>query len=499
MEGVDNIMQILKSITPIRYKFSKKNKELDKTFKSMSLQNLIKTIDYHPKLHDEFYPAPEFLNNKNKYEVNFKNSEEYIKEFSDLNNLPLVISNRNCLKNGTFNPDYDMNHLDNKEEKKKIMEAKEQRKRERLEERLKRLKFWKESDSNIDWGKYHPNYDFIRKKITSVHIRPPTVKKIRKKETDEKNNKDNKKNIMKKNNIQNQSMITFGNNNINNNTLISNVNNNITNNAQIHGNNNLNEMSSNNNSTNNNNIITNREDEKISNTINNNNQNNNSLILNDSGSIRSNSPKFRYKDFNRYFSFRANSRNNIIEKEKILNLKNKLKVYDKNSSTISDYNTMEINKSTNIEDYSLIHQEKEKLSSVNSIRNISQKNNNLYLPNIYRKVKLRPLKKKKSGIKYSIYFKKMKGRDDSLFAQQSLNLISYFPNYDFLRPHVPTTIFKYKKDDDNYKKYITGKIIRGYKYSPEKYFVFEYKKNRKKKLNINQERKKIIEILKEKV
>ena len=45
MEGPDNIMSILKSITPIKFKFSKKNKQLDKTFKSMSLQNLIRNLE----------------------------------------------------------------------------------------------------------------------------------------------------------------------------------------------------------------------------------------------------------------------------------------------------------------------------------------------------------------------------------------------------------------------------------------------------------------------
>ncbi len=91
----------------------------------------------------------------------------------------------------------------------------------------------------------------------------------------------------------------------------------------------------------------------------------------------------------------------------------------------------------------------------------------------------------------------MKGRNDNFLVEQNINVISYSPNYEFLRPHIPSTIFKYKKDDENYKKYIIGKIIRGYHYSPEKYFVFEYKKKKPKKFNINMERKKIIEMLKE--
>ena len=98
-----------------------------------------------------------------------------------------------------------------------------------------------------------------------------------------------------------------------------------------------------------------------------------------------------------------------------------------------------------------------------------------------------------------IIFKKMLGRDDVLFNNQNLNLISYFPNYKCMMPHIPATIFKYKKNEQNYKKYITGKIIRGYNYKTEKYFVFDYKnQNQIKKININKERDKIKEILKKK-
>ena len=70
----------------------------------------------------------------------------------------------------------------------------------------------------------------------------------------------------------------------------------------------------------------------------------------------------------------------------------------------------------------------------------------------------------------------MLGRKDDIFiGEQPKNVIAYSPYYDFFRAHIPTTTFKYKNDED-YKKYIIGKIIRGYNYSPEIYFVFEYKK-----------------------
>ena len=93
----------------------------------------------------------------------------------------------------------------------------------------------------------------------------------------------------------------------------------------------------------------------------------------------------------------------------------------------------------------------------------------------------------------------MLGRDDTLFSNQNLNLISYFPNYDAMMPHIPSTIFKYKDNPQNYKKYITNKIIRGYNYTPEKYFVLEYGKNKIKKIDLYKERIKMKEILKKKV
>ena len=136
------------------------------------------------------------------------------------------------------------------------------------------------------------------------------------------------------------------------------------------------------------------------------------------------------------------------------------------------------------------------------MRNIKNKKNIINLPKITKKRK-KSLKSKTGRnkvIKNAIYFKKMLGRKDDIFVgEQPKNVIAYSPNYDFFRPHIPATTFKYKKNDEDYKKYITGKIIRGYNYSPEKYFVFEYKKNKPKKLNLIRERLKIIEILKKKI
>ena len=187
-------------------------------------------------------------------------------------------------------------------------------------------------------------------------------------------------------------------------------------------------------------------------------------------------------------------------KGKLANLKNLSDNKKKNSLSNSDCYTMEVNKSTNIEDISHIFHDKEKNNSLKSMRNISSIC--LKFPkikNIIHRNSSKKIFKTNIRLRYSLSFKKMLGRKDELFGEQSLNLISYFPNYDFFMPHIPTIIFKHHKNDDELKKYITGKIIRGYKYSPEKYFVFEYKKNKSKRLNLIRERQKIIEILNEKI
>ena len=106
MEGSDNIMNILKSLTPIKYTYSKSKKAIDESFKHMSLRNLVKHLDYRHKYIDEFSPSPEFLKQENKYDINFRNSNAYIKELSDLNNLPLIANKKNIEKKIKGEEDY---------------------------------------------------------------------------------------------------------------------------------------------------------------------------------------------------------------------------------------------------------------------------------------------------------------------------------------------------------------------------------------------------------
>ena len=482
MEGSDNIMSILKSITPIRYKYSKENKLLDKTFKSMSLQNLMRTLDSHLKPKDDFAPSPEYLKNKNKYEINFKNSNDYIRELSNLNNLPLIFGNKDIIKDGKFNDEYDISNLGNKEAQKKMQDEKERRKKERYEERLKKLKLWKESHSNIDNLKYHPNYDYIRKKVFCVHIRPPTVKKIRldKKEIDDREIKEKKK---KKNNSVNTSNIESNIERKQSRISIPNLKHNP---SEVTFDKNKHETNTNSVTITLNNIpLINIKESGL------NSNNKNSFDFIDSNSNRSNSSKLRELHSNNYLLNNSATKNILMNKAKALNLKNKIKLADKNSSNNSDYYNNEMNKSTNIEELSLLHQERDKFYKIQSNRSL---NKNMSLPKIRKKLNS-PLKSKTNrynGAKHCIYFKKMLGREHSLFNSKNNQIVLYAPNYENVMPHIPSTIFKYRMNDADYKKYITNKIIRGYNYSSEKYFVFDFKKNKSKRMNSKRERLKML-------
>ena len=80
-------------------------------------------------------------------------------------------------------------------------------------------------------------------------------------------------------------------------------------------------------------------------------------------------------------------------------------------------------------------------------------------------------------IKCPIVFNKMPGRDRSAVIEPSPNEDGYTPNFESTRPHVPSTIFRRTFDFQKFKRYMTGKIIRNYCYTPDKYFVLEVNKN----------------------
>ena len=204
MEGSDNIMSIFNSITPIKYSYSKSNRELNRIFKNVSLENIKKNLNIRHKVKDVFSPSSEFLKNKNKFEINFKDSYSYIQELSNINNLPLLANNKIYIKKCSTNDDFVLN---TKVVKKTIKEEMDKRNKDIFIKKLKKVKSYKIFEPETDSLRYNPNYDFIKKKIYSVHISPPPSIINIKKNNNNKNNENEKNNDQKNKNLNEQGNI----------------------------------------------------------------------------------------------------------------------------------------------------------------------------------------------------------------------------------------------------------------------------------------------------
>ena len=132
---------------------------------------------------------------------------------------------------------------------------------------------------------------------------------------------------------------------------------------------------------------------------------------------------------------------------------------------------------------------KENISSFNNSKISKKTEDSINVPNIIylsnkniNKIKIKKIKRFRKiipEIKGQVSFDKMKKRK-SLFKKSESN-IAYFPSYEYTLPHTPSYIFKYIKNKENYKKYINGKIIRGYTFDSENYYVMKLRNKYKSK------------------
>ena len=285
--------------------------------------------------------------------------------------------------------------------KKKIKEEEEYRKKEDINKRYKKSIISKKNNLKNDSLVYHPNYDYIKKKIYCPYIRPPhSLADIRKNIQENKKYIDKKKKNSSTHKNQNE-------NSINNEQNFEEEQN------KIQG-----VISSNKNK---------KQDNSIEFNTNNKNISNNS-IFNESYSNCSNSSK---NNINCKTSKKSSKTKYLRLKGKLSNLKNlSNKNYNKkNTLSNSDCYTIEINKLTNLEDISHIFLDKEKINSLHSMRNIFSIN--LKFPKIKNIIHRNSSKKIfKGNIRlYSLSFKKMLGREKTKSKEK--NVISYNPNYDF--------------------------------------------------------------------
>ena len=194
----DNFDNLINSLKPIEYKFSNQSLRFDKIFNKLNLEELEK------KLHE-----------KGKHPATFKDSllykkvdeiydlsgacYDYFEDMNGIKKMPIKVGNRG--------PDY-VKHLYNPEFEKKIDELMFDKKEEETKMyRKEEIKFYqgiKQPSFGLDPGYYHPNYNYVKKRIPSFNF-GKTKKfynyndRIKESEKNIKENQDIKENITEEN------------------------------------------------------------------------------------------------------------------------------------------------------------------------------------------------------------------------------------------------------------------------------------------------------------
>ena len=425
----DNIITIVKTLKPIKNIYSKQNKDFDKYFHGLSLKYLVDHMKIQKKYNPYLNPGESLdePDNNSIMNINFKSTFNYLDELNKVKSLPTIKKISNNIK-----------IIKNKTKGKKNKKILEKKKQDEISN-LIRKKMWDENVT-LDPGRYYPKYDYIRKKIPCAFIGKPkiteedyTIQNEEKKEETEKKIKKGKINIQEK---------KEENDNINNKDIK--------------------------NANPKNKIILNESDS--------------SKILLDKINSNLDSPKKN----------NMNNRSNILYPSANKKMKISQKT-DKFSSSIIKHqntasswsNTLELDSSKKLS---------EQYKTRDNNRNISIENSSKFNYYSTQKINFKTNKRyslknmSMSNLKCPIIFDKMQGRDelDELDKKsKAVYRINYNPDYNALRPHIPTIKFKSVRQYQDFKKYINGKIIRSYWYNPQQYFVFEYKENKENDMNGN--------------
>ena len=420
----DNITKIVKSLRPIKYLYSKQNKDFDKYFRGSNLKDFVKQINAEKKFNVFLGPGEqinEFTSKNTDSNVVFKNAFNYFEELSNLKKLPLA-----AFKKGTKTSRY--NSENSKYNKYKKIKKKKNKRNEEI--KLKKIRNNADEDVTLDPGRYNPNYDFIRRRYPCAYLGKPkkgedsTTKTLleQEKESEDKSESKNKLNEIKKEINEN--------------------------NKNIKTNRNLK-------------LKEEKDDKKLLISY------SNRTI--DEGKI--NDLKYKRINFKIY---------NDIKNKREINEKMKSDTQQKfkmGNSPLKLVSTVSSLANTNYIETT----KRDKNQSLNN------SNSNFYnTQRAFRNHKIELTKKSScENLRCPIMFDKMPGRDrPANFMQRKSETfkVGYSPNYNFVRPHIPSTIFRSQRKYQEIKKYLTNKIIRSYYYNPERYFVLDFNKNKENEI-----------------
>ena len=417
----DNIIPIVKSLRPIKDLYSKQNKDYDKYFHGSCLKDFVKQINSQKKA-DYILDPGENINeydDKNKDSgIDFKNALNYFRELSKLKKLPFSKLNKVIIKSKRYNSE------ENKKNKKKKNKSNKLNKRRRKIINLVRIKNNADADITLDPGKYNPNYNYIKRRYPcaffgKVKKDDNSLSQSKLDNSEEKDNENDKKDN-KDLNKDNEEKNSDGKNNKNDNKKID--------------------------------------------------KNKKKLIM--SFSSKDTNIKDKKNDTkDKQIKFKLIKNKNKKSEENKRDPNQKLKYINgrkqetvnssfKDATVSSWYNTNEFDKN----------------------KKMKKSRTQFYgTQTMFRNNKIRFMDKLSSedNVKCTVMFDKMQGREKPTnFSQGKKEAlrVSYDPNYNFIMPHVPTTIFKSQRKYEEIKKYMTNKIIRSYRYNSENYFVFLYNK-----------------------
>ena len=159
----DNFNSIIKSLKPIKDKFSRQSFNHDKYFQKSSFETLEKNIS-GPKKSPESFNTSKLYKNLN-YIYNISNDcYDYIENLKGIKNIPIRINKKGFkfVKN-LYNPEFET-----KPEETYLYNENKRNYISNLKKIYKNKKIFKFEVYALDPGYYHPNYNYVKKRIPGI-------------------------------------------------------------------------------------------------------------------------------------------------------------------------------------------------------------------------------------------------------------------------------------------------------------------------------------------
>ena len=196
----DNFDSIINSLKPIKYKFSNQSIQIDKYFKNLNIESIEKKLHSKGKPPGRFKDSLLYKNIDNIYNISAE-SYDYLEDMNGVKKMPIKVE--------TKGPNF-VKNLYNLEFERKIdellLKKKEEEQKMNAKKSIKFIKKIRQPFFGLDPGYYHPNYNYIKKRIPGFDFgKSSKFYKYNEdiKYTDEKDkiNQSNKENIIEENKI----------------------------------------------------------------------------------------------------------------------------------------------------------------------------------------------------------------------------------------------------------------------------------------------------------